>query len=306
MTDFVKKHKIGVALDPQDASPSNPVEGQLQTTSSSHSTLGEGLYIYTSSAWVRVGNAGTSPSVVTTQTLDYTALTTDDIILMNNSIAKTVTLPAASGNTGLTFRIKKINSADAGEVTIDANASETIDGSLTVVLHGQYQTIDIVCDGSNWHTMVPPKPLIGSISHQVSSGTASGTFTSGSYQTRPLNGSDGDFSKFGTLSSNQITLDAGTYHVNASANSYQVDVNRLRFQNTSDASTVIFGVNANARSASVAPDTAELKGTFTITATKTFELQHRGTTTRASDGFGVNASFGDTEVYATIEITKLV
>jgi hypothetical protein len=50
---------------------------------------------------------------------------------------------------------------------------------------------------------------------------------------------------------------------------------------------------------------ALLKGTITIATTKTFELQHRCTTTRTTDGFGVSAAFGDSEVYAQIKIIKL-
>jgi len=36
-------------------------------------------------------------------------------------------------------------------VTIDGNASETLDGALTYLLAGQYDSVEIVCDGSNWH-----------------------------------------------------------------------------------------------------------------------------------------------------------
>jgi hypothetical protein len=36
-------------------------------------------------------------------------------------------------------------------VTIDGNAAETIDGDLTIDLTLQYESVMIVCDGSNWH-----------------------------------------------------------------------------------------------------------------------------------------------------------
>src|SRR5690606_21247003 len=44
------------------------------------------------------------------------------------------------------------------------------------------------------------------------SGTAGGTFTSGSWQTRDLNTIEGD-SSFVSLASNQFTLQPGTYHI---------------------------------------------------------------------------------------------
>lgn len=62
--------------------------------------------------------------------------------------AKTITLPAAATCTGREYIIKAV----ANNVVIDANASETIDGSLTATLiNGEcYQ---IKSDGANWHVI---------------------------------------------------------------------------------------------------------------------------------------------------------
>ena len=55
------------------------------------------------------------------------------------------------------------------------------------------------------------------LSDVKSAGTAGGTFTSGSWQTRTLNTEDSDTGGNCSLSSNQFTLDAGTYEINARA-----------------------------------------------------------------------------------------
>ncbi len=90
---------------------------------------------------------------VTTKTAAYTALDTDHVILCDASTgAFTITLPAAAGRTGRMYYIKKIDSS-ANAVTIDGNASETIDGGLTAVLTVQFESVTIVCDGSNWHIL---------------------------------------------------------------------------------------------------------------------------------------------------------
>jgi len=60
----------------------------------------------------------------------------------------TVTLPASSGITGRTYHIKNVGT---GTITVDGNASETIDGATTAVISAQFASIMIVCDGSNWH-----------------------------------------------------------------------------------------------------------------------------------------------------------
>ena len=60
----------------------------------------------------------------------------------------TVTLPAASGNTGKLIGFRMSN-ALTKLVTLDGSASETIDGSLTRVMWKDEVAI-LRCDGSNW------------------------------------------------------------------------------------------------------------------------------------------------------------
>lgn len=78
-----------------------------------------------------------------------TTLSDDDfVILCNSSSAFTITLPAASSNTGRLYHIKNIST---GAITVDGNSSETIDGGTTAALSAQFESISIACDGSNWH-----------------------------------------------------------------------------------------------------------------------------------------------------------
>lgn len=107
-------------------------------------------------AW---GTNTASPIAVQTKTTTYTALTTDDTILADTSVgAFTITLYAAASNSGRRLTIKK-TTADVNAVTIDGNALETIDGSLTVLLYHRYQSIELECDGSNWHILNSSHPL---------------------------------------------------------------------------------------------------------------------------------------------------
>jgi hypothetical protein len=82
------------------------------------------------------------------------ALTVADLgklILMPNTGALTLTLPAAAScaNGRLTF---KKTSADAAAVTIDGNASETIDGSANfAACDAANDTVTMVCDGTAWY-----------------------------------------------------------------------------------------------------------------------------------------------------------
>ena len=73
------------------------------------------------------------------------------IVLVANSGTMTLTLPAAANCTGHEYTFKKTTAA-AFAITLDGNASETIDGATTfTAMDAQYDTVTIVSDGSNWH-----------------------------------------------------------------------------------------------------------------------------------------------------------
>lgn len=81
------------------------------------------------------------------------ALTADKevVVLVDTSGgAVTVTLNPAAENEGRCYYIKDTDGG-ANAVTIDANGSETIDGSLTLVLATARGTAKLICDGANWH-----------------------------------------------------------------------------------------------------------------------------------------------------------
>lgn len=141
---------------------------------------------------------------------------------------------------------------------------------------------------------------------EKSSGTAGGGFTNGAWRTRTLNTETTDTGNVCTLSSNQFTLTAGTYHIHAKAPGFYVGQHRARLQNITDGTTVIEGgnqYNDYTANAPVATD-ATLTGRFTIASSKAFELQHRCGVTAATNGFGYPCSFGTNEVYAEVWLTK--
>jgi hypothetical protein len=104
----------------------------------------------------------------------YTILSTDFLIdCTSNSF--TVNLPTAVGISGKVYQIKNSGS---GTITLDANGSQTIDGSLTKSL-GPNDVIQVTSDGSNWL-------ITGGIGTTVISNSAkSGSVSSGSFTGNP-------------------------------------------------------------------------------------------------------------------------
>ena len=153
-----------------------------------------------------------------------------------------------------------------------------------------------------------PGAEVATFADHKSSGTNGGTFTSGSWQTRTLNTTVYNGITSATLSSNQISLPAGTYSVIAFAPvGDTVNGHQARLRNITDSTTTLTGTSiATSDNASAKPLNQTLVlGVFTIAGTKTFELQHQCSTTKTDDGFGLACGF-DLEVYSQITITKII
>lgn len=106
----------------------------------------EQLYIFNGTTNRRVINLNVATVTASSVTLDED----DDVILCDcSSNAITVNLPAASDYIGKVFYIKKID-VSVNSTTVDGDGSETIDGSTTISLTTQYESVTIVSNGTNW------------------------------------------------------------------------------------------------------------------------------------------------------------
>lgn len=94
------------------------------------------------------GASGYSVSSVSTTT--NVSATSGEIVYLVNAASGSVTmnLPTAVGNTAK-ITIKKTDSS-ANTVVVDANSTQTIDGSLTKIIEFQYTSITLISDNANW------------------------------------------------------------------------------------------------------------------------------------------------------------
>lgn len=260
----------------------------------------------------KLASGAIANSIIATKTSAYTVTTSDQVLLGDASGgAFTFTLPTASGNSGISFIFKKTDSS-TNAITIDANGSETIDGDLTYSLIGQYAYVKIVSDGSNYVVTERSRLLTGYLKDVKANNTAGGTFTSGSFQTRTLNTTEGDFLHFGSLSSNQFTLIAGTYEIEAIApaftNANTLGSHKAILYNVTDASNALIGSNGEVTvvsSSGQSVNSSFVKGIVTISSSTVFEIRHRCDTTQSSNGFGPQANFGVDEIYTIVKLTKI-
>ena len=215
----------------------------------------------------------------------YTAgevLTAADMNITNSGIpvfATTTTRDAAFGGTG--------------EKTLAEGQFAYIEATNTT----QYY------DGAAWQS-VSATPQIAIFNETQSSGTNGGTATSGSWFKRVLNTTVQNGITGCSIASSVITLPAGTYCVTALAPNYKTDKSQFRLQNTTDATTIIYGTSNIAPAGANTGMTGTVQAYFTLAAQKDIELQNRVESTFATYGLGIAASFGG-EVYATIQIEKV-
>jgi hypothetical protein len=141
---------------------------------------------------------------------------------------------------------------------------------------------------------------------EKSSGTNAGGFTSGSFLKRDLNTTLTNEISGASISSSVITLPAGTYYIFASAPACECQFHKAKLTNTTDSSDVIIGTSQHNRSDNnYAVSRSYVIGRFTIASSKNFELQHRCSVTRASDGLGLATFFSIVEVYTDVQIWKI-
>ena len=143
------------------------------------------------------------------------------------------------------------------------------------------------------------------ITDEKTSGTAGGTFTAGSWQTRVLNTVVTNTISGASLSSNQFTLPIGTFDIKAKAQQYGVNANKAIIYNVTLGQVAINGSDAMGYNTYGGSEASTISGRITITQPCVFELRHYAQTTVATNGFGVPASTGINEVYAQVEITKI-
>lgn len=91
--------------------------------------------------------------VLASQTSSPVTATGDETVIPVDATsgAITVNLPAAATiGSGKRYIIKKIDSS-TNAVTIDGNSTELIDGAQNTTLNTQYESLEIICDGTGWH-----------------------------------------------------------------------------------------------------------------------------------------------------------
>jgi len=109
-----------------------------------------------------------------------------------------------------------------------------------------------------------------------------------------------------SLSSNQVTLPAGTYEYVGTAPGYMCGAHQVRLYNVTDFTTMDVGTSEFSYAGDSTQTRSIVRGQFTISATKVFNLSHFTTASNGgTSAYGSAASTGSIEVYAELWIKKV-
>ena len=139
------------------------------------------------------------------------------------------------------------------------------------------------------------------LSHRENANVQAGGISSGSWVKRPINNEVSDPDGIVSISSDQFTLQAGTYRIQAECIGYDVENQQARIYNATDSSTTLIGLNTKVSSDNDSIG-ATVVGRFTISGAKTFELQHRVYSTTNTHGRGSYNNYDIDSCYADVEI----
>ncbi|MEP7142806.1 MAG: hypothetical protein ABI707_08045 [Ferruginibacter sp.] len=93
---------------------------------------------------------GSVSNKVTTVTASIALGINDAVVLCNNTVGITISLPSAGAITGRIYTIKSINTATVLVATV---SGETIDGAASASLSSQYDELQLISDGGNWYLL---------------------------------------------------------------------------------------------------------------------------------------------------------
>jgi len=156
--------------------------------------------------------------------------------------------------------------------------------------------------GSGSSNAAPDLILVDEKSPSIAGGSSSGGV---GFVTRELNVPRRNVLPGATLLSNEFTLPPGTFYIEWSAPAHDSGQHQTRIQNMTDTSTLEHGSSQRDLDTTSATTNSVGCAVFTITASKTFALQHSFQLSQATSGLGVAANRGTKEVYSMVRVWRV-
>lgn len=198
-----------------------------------------------------------------------------------------------------------------GGLVADRPNEVTLDGLLTSGAAGFYYAED---EGALYslNRSIPDWEAVGGsggsssvaiFTHQEATGVSGGNATTGAWTTRTLNTTDFSNIAGASISSNVISLPAGTYTVTGSQQFYRTQYSKTRLRNTTDGTDAALGETGFVNETGIG-QSLPIFGGFTIAAAKDFEFQYNCSANANINGLGLSDP-SDPAVFASLMLQKI-
>jgi hypothetical protein len=250
--------------------------------------------------------AGVNPFPVQTANIGDAQVTTAKIVDANVTLAKMANIATASliGRTTAATGVPEVLSVGSSLVAAT--------GSLNANLASQAEA-EAGSDTTKLMTSQRVKQAdafrsrLFHVREELTSGsTPADSSGTNSWNTRVVNTSVTNEISGASLATNQITLPAGTYYIDANAPAWGTNSHRLKLYNVTDATDTLLGACEYSQTGAgdITQSRSTVRGRFTIAGTKAFELRHWSARNGAS--LGRAASTGQSEHYTEALIWRTV
>jgi len=244
-------------------------------------------------------------SATTSYTLDNPVANANELALFINFVRQEPTTAYSASGTTLTLTSATSSSDDMYCVFL-GKAVQTVNPPNASV--GTSQLVDGAVTPSKQSALA--NPFASQLLHvrdEKSSGTKGGTSVDATDNIRTLNTVLTNEITGASLSSNRITLPSGTFYIEAHAPAREASRHRLFLFNHSDSTVTLLGTNCMSTTVQTNPTNSHsfVRGRFTISSSKNFELRHYTEFGEANNGLGSSMADSRTEVYADVRIWRI-
>ncbi len=214
-------------------------------------------------------------------------------------------IPSSTNTGGVTINVHSLGATDLLSADGSALAAgDLVSGRIYLIEYDASSKFRVVSAAAMGSDIIPARAPDYYIRDEKANGTAGGTATAGSMQTRTLNTVARNALAGTSLASNEFTLQAGSYWIRWVAPVYEVNGHVSRLYNVTDAAVVDVAQSNVGGAAVDGMGFSEGKCFVTITAAKAFRIEHRVETTKSTDGWGQSVGLHGPEIFTTVEIYK--
>ena len=266
------------------------VPAAISVTIPSTSTMGTVSAVQSRIVVIAINNAGT---------VELAAVNISGGSVLDETTLITTTAAVAAGNSATAYYSTTARTSVAYRVVGYVESTQATAGT--------WATAPSTLQGAGGNAVALPIGSMNNILHfrdERASGTDAGSSSVGN-QVRTLNTVVSNTILGASLATNQITLPAGTYQINANAPTVAGAQHRLRLVNVTDSTVVLLGTSMYDANAAVVSTRSFVIGVFTLNATKVLNLTHYIAQAKATDGLGISTSDTFVNVYAMALITRI-